>query len=212
MMCSKPATCLRNGEKIVRLLPVIELAQQALAKLVEHLAELVALSKLGVVIEELRDLIERIEVFDHRLANSRTLHFHGDLPAIAQDAPMHLAERGRRHRRDVEIGKRFRHTNAELGRDDLLDFVERERLDFVLQPGERFEVSAAASARRGWRAAARVSRTSARVFRDRPPARSRFGRFFGRDALLGCQRFLEPAFFDQIGATVLRRSSHAIWR
>ena len=135
------AQVLANRGEIRRFLPVIELAQKAFAELIEHLAKLVALPGRGVVIEELRDLIERIEIFEHRVANPGPLHLHRHLPAVAQTRFMHLPKGGGGHRRDIEIRERFRHSDAELGGDDLLDLVERERLDLVLQPRERFEVS-----------------------------------------------------------------------
>ena len=80
-----------QSEKIVRLLAIIELAQKALAKLLEHLPELVAFSKLGVLVEKIGDFLERFEILHHRLANAGTLHFYGDTLAAAQHCAMHLA-------------------------------------------------------------------------------------------------------------------------
>ena len=74
----------------------------------------------------------RIQIFEQRISNPGPLHFHCHLPSIAQPRAMHLAERSGRHRCDVEIRKRLRHAHSEFRGDDFLDFIERERLHFVL--------------------------------------------------------------------------------
>jgi hypothetical protein len=78
-------------DEIACLLAIIQFAQDAFAKLLEHLLKLVALPKLGVVIEEGRDFIERFEIFHHGFANPGPLHFYGDALTTAQDRAMHLA-------------------------------------------------------------------------------------------------------------------------
>ena len=45
-----------------------------------------------MLVEELRDFIERVEIFEHLLSNFGPLDFDRDLPAIAQTRAMHLAQ------------------------------------------------------------------------------------------------------------------------
>ncbi len=130
-----------DGGEVVRFLAVIEFAQQALAELIEHFGKLVAFSELRVLIEELGDLLQRVEILDHLFADARALHFHGDLATVAQARLVHLTERRRGHGRGFEFGKRFRKANAQLGGDSFFDLVKTERFDLVLETGERFEIS-----------------------------------------------------------------------
>ena len=80
-----------NSREVGRLRPVIELLQEALAKLLEHLTKLVSPAQLGVMIEELRDLLDRFQVLHHLLANPGPLHFDRDRPPVAQGGTMDLA-------------------------------------------------------------------------------------------------------------------------
>ena len=82
---------LANGGEVGRLLPVIEFPEEALAELLEHLAELVAPAHLGVLIEELGDLLDRLQVFHHLLANAGPLHLDRDRAAVAQGGAVDLA-------------------------------------------------------------------------------------------------------------------------
>jgi hypothetical protein len=54
---------------------------------------------------------------------------------------MHLPKRCGRQRLRLERGERLGYANAELGLDDHRDLFERERLDVVLQPRQRFGVA-----------------------------------------------------------------------
>src|SRR5437762_641847 len=80
-----------DGGEVTRFLAVIEFADKTLAKFIEHLAKTVALPGRSMVVKELRDFIERIEVLEHRVANSRALHFHRDLAAVTQTRLVDLA-------------------------------------------------------------------------------------------------------------------------
>ncbi len=82
---------LAQGHEVVCLLPVIQLAQEALAELLQHRAKLVTLARLGMPIEEARDLVERVQVLEHFFANARPLHLHRHPLAAAQARAMHLA-------------------------------------------------------------------------------------------------------------------------
>ena len=87
----KRAQIFANRGEVVRLLPVIEFAHEALPKFIEHLAKLVALADGRMVVEEFGDLIDRVEVLEHRFANSRALDFHRHRAAVPKAGEMHLA-------------------------------------------------------------------------------------------------------------------------
>ena len=54
---------------------------------------------------------------------------------------MHLAERGRRHRRALKFRERLRQPRADFHGHDRLHFVEGERFHVILQPRQRLHVS-----------------------------------------------------------------------
>jgi hypothetical protein len=125
---------------VAGLLPVVQLAQEALAQLFEDGRELVAAARLGVRVEELGDVGEHVEVFRHLLADVRALHLDDDGAAVPHPRAVHLPERGGGDGPGLELGERLRDADAQLGRDDLLDLGEGERLDLVLEARERVEV------------------------------------------------------------------------
>src|SRR5947209_11095883 len=154
-----------------------------------------------MVIEKLRDLIQRVEIVEHRVADTGALHFYRDLATVAQTSLVDLSEGCRGHGRYVEIRKSFRHSDAELGTDDFFNLVERERLDLVLKAGEGIEV-------RLWHqldaSGEQLTQLHKRgtEFLQVVGELVRFCRFLRRDPLLGCQGPLEPTLFHQIRAAV----------
>src|SRR3954471_8766459 len=78
--------------EIVGLLPKIELAQQAFAQLIEHLAELITLAGVSVGIEKFGDIFQRIEIVHHRFANLGPLHFDGHGTPVSKLCAMNLTE------------------------------------------------------------------------------------------------------------------------
>ena len=131
---------LAEGDHVLGLLAVVELAQERLAKLLDHALDVEALAHLGVSREHLRDLAEGLEVLDDLLADRRPLDLHRHGTAVPQRRPMHLSERGRRDRFPVEARERLGDPHSQLGLDDLLDLLVGERLDLVLQTAEGVEV------------------------------------------------------------------------
>ena len=91
MRRGKFAELVAQGGEVVRFLAVIELLQEALPELREQLAELVAFPHLGVVIEEIGDVLERLEILHHPLADLRALDLDRDRAAVAQSGAMDLA-------------------------------------------------------------------------------------------------------------------------
>ncbi len=53
---------------------------------------------------------------------------------------MHLRQRSSRGRLSIEFSKQLRDAATQFGRNYLLDFIKRERLDLILQTGQRLKV------------------------------------------------------------------------
>ena len=85
-----------------------------------------------MIVEKLRDVRQRIEIFHHLLANIRALYFHGHGSAVSQPRQMYLSQRSRRHWCGFEVDKCLRYSDAKFRGDNLLDLAETEWLDFVL--------------------------------------------------------------------------------
>lgn len=120
--------------------PVVELAQQALAELLDEQAHVVAGRGLRIPLDEVRDGFEHFEVVGHLRAHAGPLNLHGHHPPVAQDGAMHLRERGGGERRRVEFHERLGQPHPELGAHGRLDLGERHRRQVVLQARERLQV------------------------------------------------------------------------
>ena len=119
---------------------VVELAQQRLAELLEHVLEGEAPADLGVLVEERRHLGEGFEVLQDHLADPGPLDLDRHRPAVPQHRAVDLSQGSRGEGSGVEFEKSLRQAHAELAPDDLLHVAERERLDPVLQPGESVQI------------------------------------------------------------------------
>jgi hypothetical protein len=122
------------------LLDVVELAQHAAVEFLDHSRELVLLADVRVLVDEGTDFRQRVQVAHHLLPDTGSLDFHGNAPSAAKLGAMHLAQRGGRQRRRLELGERLGDPDAELLHHDSLDLRERKRLDLVLEPRERGEI------------------------------------------------------------------------
>ena len=125
---------------MVRFAQVIELGGNGRPELVDHARQVVSLAGVGVTVDELRDFIERLEIFRDLLGDARPLHLDGDDAAVAERGAMHLSERGGGERTFLEHREGLRQPHAEVRLDHFLDVGERHRLDAVLQPRQRFEI------------------------------------------------------------------------
>jgi hypothetical protein len=112
---------------------VVEFGHQCEPKFLDHVCEPVASSDLGVVIDEVRELVDHLHVFHNPAANVRSLYLHGDRSAVSEYGAVNLAQRRRSGRSRRELRETSRHTHAELGGYDALDVIERYRFDLVLQ-------------------------------------------------------------------------------
>ena len=97
--------------------------------------------------------------------------------------------------------KGLRHANAELGGDDFLDFIETERLHFVLQPGERFQVGLRHQLDPGGKQLAELYKGGPKFLQVACQLVG-FGCFLGRNALLGLERFFQSALLDEVGTAI----------
>ena len=85
---------------------------------------------------EPRRLLEQLDVALDLARRVRALHLDGDLAAVREHRPVHLADRGGRERLCVELEEEPLDRLAELLADHALDVGERERPDVVLQPAQ----------------------------------------------------------------------------
>ena len=89
-------------------------------------------------------------------------------------------------------------------------FAESERLDLVLQAGERFEIGARHQIDAGREQLAELDEGRPQLFEILREFVG-FGRFLGRDVLLGFERFFEAGCLTRSDRPYLAKS-HAIWR
>ena len=111
--------------RIARLVAVVELEPDRPRELVDELPWIDELERLHALAQEPCRLVEQAEVgFDLR-RSGRALHLHRDFLTVGKDRAMHLPDRGRGHRNDVELEKRALDRQVELGFDHIPDLVER---------------------------------------------------------------------------------------
>ena len=177
---------LRQPDEVLGLPPVVELGDERAPEGLDGLLELVAVSQRRMAIHEAREVPEGLEVLGDPLADSGALDLHGDRPAVAHAGPVDLAERRRGEGLGLEGGKRPGDARSQLGFDDLLDLLERERLHAVLEPRKRLEVGSRQEVRaareqlpeldegrsRGSRGPGRARRGRTRPSRRRPARRA----------------------------------------
>ena len=126
--------------EVVRLAAIIELCEQRLAELRDHVGEMESLADFRAAIEHRRDLRQRIEILEHLFCDIGSLHFDHDRSSIPQQRAMDLSQRSRREGLLFECGVRFGDPDAQLLGDDALDVRVRKRRHVVLQARESFDI------------------------------------------------------------------------
>ena len=121
---------------VARLVPVVELEPDRARELVHELLRVHELERLHALAQEPRGLVQQAEVGLDLIGGGRALHLDGDLLPVRQDRAMHLADRRRRERREVELEERAIHPQVELGLDGVANLLERDRRGGVLQPAQ----------------------------------------------------------------------------
>ena len=121
---------------VARLVPVVELEPDRARELVDELLRVHELQRLHALAEETRSLVEEAEVGLDLIAGGRALHLHGHLLPVGEDGAVHLADRRRCDRREVELEKRPIHPEVELGLDGVAHLLERDCRRVVLQPAK----------------------------------------------------------------------------
>ena len=164
---------------VARLVAVVELEPDRAGELVDELRGIHELERLHTLPQEARGLVEEPEVGLDLLGGGGPLHLDRHLLPVGKHGAMHLPDRRRRDRREVELEERTVHPQVELG-------LDRHRAP--ARTGSARRRPAGRAARRRCRAerrraastaAARTSRTSARARRasraaaGRDPTRSR---------------------------------------
>jgi hypothetical protein len=129
----------QHGE-VAGLAAVVQFLEQGGAHLAQRPDELVLPAHLGVGVEELGDVLHRLQVLHDLRADPGALDLHGHRLAVAEDRPMHLPERGGGDRHGVQLQEGARGAHAQLVLEDPLGLREGKGLHVVLQPRERVGV------------------------------------------------------------------------
>jgi hypothetical protein len=93
-----------------------------------------------VSVEELRDVLQRVEVLVDAAADARALHLDRDHSPVVHHGAVHLSQRRRGDRGGVELGEDLRDAHPQPVADGLLDELKRIGRDLVLEPGQRVGV------------------------------------------------------------------------
>src|SRR4051812_23992453 len=112
---------------------VIELEPDRPGELVHEVARVDEVERSDALLCEPRGLVEEREVRLDLARRARTLDLHGNLPPVGKRGAVDLADRRSGDRRRVEVEECPLEGEVELGFDDLLDLLERERPHVVLE-------------------------------------------------------------------------------
>jgi hypothetical protein len=122
-----------EGLGVAALLAVVELVADRARELVDELAGVDEVERADAVLREPRGLVEERKVGLDLARRLRPLHLDGDAPSIREDGPVHLADRGSRHRLLLEFDEELLQRQLQLLSHDALHLGERERPDVVLE-------------------------------------------------------------------------------
>ena len=122
--------------RVPRLVAVVELEADGARELVHELSRVHELERLDALAQELRRLVEQAEVGLDLLRGGRALHLDRDLAAVRQHGAVHLSDRRRRERREVELEECAIHAQIELRLDDVAHLLERDRRRVILEAAE----------------------------------------------------------------------------
>ena len=78
--------------KVIGLEPIVELGSDRGAELIDHRRESVPAARGRVLIDELRELLDDVDVVLDLGPDPRSLHLHRDSTTVAQDGAVHLPE------------------------------------------------------------------------------------------------------------------------
>ena len=204
------AQVLAQRGEVLRLGAVVQLGEQRPPELGQQVGGAVAPAGLGVAVQELGDVLQRVQVGDDLLADARALHLDGHLRPVAQAGAVHLPQRGGGQRLRVEVRERLGHAHAQLGRDDALHLGVRERGHVVLEPGQRLHVRLGQEVGAGGQELSELDvggPQPLQVVGQLAGHRCRGRRRPGEAAALLAQDVFHPGVADQVGAAVLDQES-----
>ena len=193
---------LADRRQVVRLALVIQFLQHRTAELVDDSREVELRPRRRMAIEKTGDLLHHREVLGHALADAGALNLDRDLAAVAELRAMHLPQRRRGNRLRVKGRKAFRQPHAEVFLDDAFDVGERERLEIVLQPGQRVQIGRWQEVGPCGEELPQFDEGGSELFE----VRCQFARILAivsREQRLPFERLLQTGFADKIGTAVL---------
>ncbi len=121
---------------VPRLVTVVELEADRARELVDELLRIHELERLHPLLQETRSLVQEAEIGFDLITGRRPLHLYGNLLPVRQDRAMHLADRRRGDRGEVELEERTVHPQFELGFDNVANLLEGNGRRIVLKPAE----------------------------------------------------------------------------
>ena len=192
-------------DEVPRLFAVIQLGHQRPAELLEHADRVHVPGGAAEPIEQRRDFVEGVEIFQDTVLDTGPLHLDRDPASAAEHGAVHLPERGRGDRRRIEFHEGLRHANAEFLLDNPFDIRIWKRSEVILQPRQRVEV--------GLRQQVRARREQLSELDERRTERLQIaGEGLGsRDGRMAVafDRF-EAGMRDEVGAAVLGNEDREI--
>jgi hypothetical protein len=122
-----------EGLGVARLLAVVELVPDRPGELVDELARIDEVERTDALLGDPGRLVEELEVGLDLPRRLRALHLDRDRAAVGEHRAMHLADRGGRHRRRVELEEELLDRELQVLADHPLDLGEREGRGVVLE-------------------------------------------------------------------------------
>ena len=116
------------------LVAVVELESYRAGELVDELLRIHELECPNTLLEELRGLVEKPDVCLDLPGGGRALDLDDNVLPVGKHRAVHLPDRRRGDRRELELQERTIHRQAELGLDDSAYLLERNRRGIVLEP------------------------------------------------------------------------------
>ena len=122
--------------RVPAFLAVVELETDRAGELVDDLTCVDEVERAHALLDELRGLLEQLDVALDLARRIRALHLHCDAAAVGKNRPVHLADRRRRDGRLLELEEEPCDRLLQVLEDHPLDVGVRERLHVVLEAAE----------------------------------------------------------------------------
>ena len=93
-----------------------------------------------MAIQQIDNIRQNPDVFQNLFPNSWPLDLHCDNLPVSESGPVDLPQRRGAHWLGIKTRKRLGYSDTQVGPQDCFNFLERERLNFVLELAQSFYV------------------------------------------------------------------------